>query len=175
VPAWLLAADFGFYWFHRAQHHFSWLWAIHEIHHADEHVHVATAHRAHWLEPVAQALVIGAPLAYLLAPTPVVAWTIGLWSTAMALMVHLDVPISLGRWNWLIATPLSHRLHHALAREHHDKNFAGQWPIWDLLFGTYVRPPRETFATGLDSGVQFARVWDVSVHPFRRWRAMMRR
>ena len=33
-----------------------------------------------------------------------------------------------------------HRIHHSIAPEHIDKNFAAATPIWDVLFGTAVGP-----------------------------------
>jgi sterol desaturase/sphingolipid hydroxylase (fatty acid hydroxylase superfamily) len=40
----------------------------------------------------------------------------------------------------VIATPVFHRWHHSRQAEAMDKNFAGLFPIWDILFGTYYMP-----------------------------------
>jgi sterol desaturase/sphingolipid hydroxylase (fatty acid hydroxylase superfamily) len=41
----------------------------------------------------------------------------------------------------VIASPRPrHRWHHTGEAEARDKNFAGQLPLWDILFGTYYMP-----------------------------------
>lgn len=172
----VLANDFGFYWTHRLQHRSAWLWAQHELHHSDEHMHVATAYRHHWLEFVVQGTVIAAPFAYLVrAPVAVmVAWAVV--NPALTLFIHMDAPIRLRRWAWLMVTPQMHRIHHSRAREHRDKNFAGVFPIWDVLFGTYYAPqPDEYPATGVDAVVTPLTLPRAVVWPFLRWSAMLTR
>jgi sterol desaturase/sphingolipid hydroxylase (fatty acid hydroxylase superfamily) len=41
----LLAVDFLYYWYHRAQHSLTFLWAIHELHHADAELNITTSYR----------------------------------------------------------------------------------------------------------------------------------
>jgi sterol desaturase/sphingolipid hydroxylase (fatty acid hydroxylase superfamily) len=41
---------------------------------------------------------------------------------------------------YVISSPAFHRWHHTSASEGQDKNFAGFFPIWDLLFGTFYMP-----------------------------------
>lgn len=53
------------------------------------------------------------------------------------LLVHSNVRIPFGPLKWLIASPQFHRWRHANQREAYDKNFAGQLPFLDMLFGTY--------------------------------------
>jgi sterol desaturase/sphingolipid hydroxylase (fatty acid hydroxylase superfamily) len=46
----MLAADLIFYWVHRAQHHFEFLWSMHSFHHSDDDVNVTSSYRHYWLE-----------------------------------------------------------------------------------------------------------------------------
>src|SRR6266699_2413203 len=46
----MLAADLIFYWVHRAQHRYRFLWAMHSFHHSDDDLNVTTAYRHYWLE-----------------------------------------------------------------------------------------------------------------------------
>ncbi|PCK78907.1 sterol desaturase family protein, partial [Rhizobium sophoriradicis] len=41
-------------------------------------------------------------------------------------------------------------IHHSRVREHHDKNFANYFPIWDHLFGTYYEGDAHGAKLGLD-------------------------
>src|SRR5258708_6988360 len=46
----MFAEDLIFYWVHRAQHRYEFLWAMHSFHHSDDEVNVATSHRHYWVE-----------------------------------------------------------------------------------------------------------------------------
>jgi sterol desaturase/sphingolipid hydroxylase (fatty acid hydroxylase superfamily) len=45
-----------------------------------------------------------------------------------------------GPLRYVIATPVFHRWHHSKDREAWDKNFAGLFVFWDILFGTFYMP-----------------------------------
>ena len=68
--------DFFFYWWHRAQHRFRWLWAQHRFHHQDRFVNVTTVHRYHFSEEVFRVFVIVVPMAVLFEfKPPTIAWS----------------------------------------------------------------------------------------------------
>src|SRR5262249_31221026 len=52
----LFVVDFFYYWFHRAQHRFGWLWDQHSLHHSTTTVNVTTAVYHHWTEGALQAI-----------------------------------------------------------------------------------------------------------------------
>jgi sterol desaturase/sphingolipid hydroxylase (fatty acid hydroxylase superfamily) len=60
--------------------------------------------------------------------------------TFYALFVHANVPWGFGPLRYVIVTPLFHRWHHTSEDEGLDKNFAGLFPIYDLVFGTFHMP-----------------------------------
>src|SRR5262249_56446769 len=45
-----LVFDFFYYWFHRSQHAWPWLWQVHRLHHSEHCLNVTTNYRHHWLE-----------------------------------------------------------------------------------------------------------------------------
>ena len=61
-----------------------------------------------------------------------------------SLLLHSNVRIAFGPLRWIIASPRFHHWHHANQPEAIDKNFAGQLPVLDLVFGT-VHFPRAGF------------------------------
>jgi sterol desaturase/sphingolipid hydroxylase (fatty acid hydroxylase superfamily) len=144
--------DFIYYWLHRWQHSSRWLWPMHKLHHEDEHVNVTTAFRFHWMDTMALYTLQVLPAMFL--PRPLV--TIPLLSLVTSVRVtfeHLAVPLHLGPFNRLIATPSSHRIHHSTLPEHFNKNFAAVWPFLDVIFGTYRAPKAGEYPpTGLISG-----------------------
>ncbi len=68
----LLIFDFFYYWWHRSEHRYPGLWAIHKLHHLDPAINVSTNFRHHWLEDVGRIPVITIPMAILfdLSPKP---------------------------------------------------------------------------------------------------------
>ena len=145
-------ADLGFYLAHRVMHAVPWLWNFHAVHHSSEQLDWLAAYRVH---PVDQVLVKGASLVpmFVLGFSDVsigIAAVIYQWQ---ALISHSNVRVGLGPLKWLIATPEFHHWHHANQTEAHDKNFAGQLPLWDVLFGTAHMPGRMPTKYGVDEAM----------------------
>jgi sterol desaturase/sphingolipid hydroxylase (fatty acid hydroxylase superfamily) len=53
--------------------------------------------------------------------------------------VHANLR-TLGPFKYVLATPVFHRWHHTPFEDGGDTNFAGTFPIWDILFGTFRMP-----------------------------------
>ena len=87
--------------------------------------------------------------------------------------IHMNARISLGP---VLASPLSHRIHHSRLEEHVDKDFAAIFPIIDIIFGTWVAPSRRLVPpTGLCIGEEPVRsLADMVVLPFKQWRRLWR-
>jgi sterol desaturase/sphingolipid hydroxylase (fatty acid hydroxylase superfamily) len=132
--------DLAAYWVHRAQHRFSWWWALHSLHHSQRRMTVWTDDRNHILDDFIVTLVL-AVFSQMVGVQPedyvlilVIGRLVESWS-------HANIAISFGRvGEKLLVGPRFHRLHHALASPGepriHDHNFAPVFPVWDILFGT---------------------------------------
>lgn len=169
VPAWalpiaaLLVADFAVYWIHRAFHR-GRLWRVHAVHHSSQPLDWHSALRIHPLERVALTvgtaaflIVLGFPLAALAIAAPI--------ARLIAVLVHLDVDVDLGPLRYVVATPAFHRWHHADGQR---ANFAGLFPVWDLLFGTF-HMPRDARPTRFGAGEPMPEGFLAQLaHPFRR-------
>jgi len=164
-----LVFDFFYYWWHRAQHS-SWLWPLHKLHHAEQSMNVTTGNRHHWLEEPFRVFVVLLPMSLLFSiQPPTIAW---IWTIFMlwGYFVHMNIRLELGVLTPMFAGPQYHRLHHSFAPAHIDKNFAAFFPVWDLVFGTYVAPQKGEFPpTGLSDGENLNSWWLSSVSPFRDW------
>ena len=55
-------------------------------------------------------------------------------------LVHANVRVTYGPLRWVLVSPEFHHWHHSSDPAHHDRNFAGQCPIVDWLFGTLHMP-----------------------------------
>jgi sterol desaturase/sphingolipid hydroxylase (fatty acid hydroxylase superfamily) len=144
LPLWLQAilflvlADFMMYWLHR-MFHGGGFWKYHAIHHSSQDVDWISAARFH---PVNLLLgTIGIDVTLLLAgisPTAIL-W-LGPFNIFHSAFVHANLNWDLGPFRYVIATPVFHRWHHTAQEEGGDTNFAGTFPLWDLLFGTFRMP-----------------------------------
>lgn len=145
--------DFAAYWLHRAQHGFSWWWALHSLHHSQRRMTVWTDDRNHVLDDtlITLALVL---FSQFVGVQPGEYVTILLVGRLIESWSHANVDM---RFGWLgerlLVGPRFHRLHHALAspeeRHIHDHNFAPVFPIWDILFGTAIYDGKNR-PTGVD-------------------------
>jgi sterol desaturase/sphingolipid hydroxylase (fatty acid hydroxylase superfamily) len=174
LPLWLQAvlalvlADFMMYWLHRMFHR-SGLWKYHAIHHSSEDVDWISAARFH---PVNLLLgTIGIDVALLLSGiSPVALVWLGPFNIFHSAFVHANLNWTLGPFRYVLATPMFHRWHHTSRKEGGDTNFAGTFPLWDILFGTFRMPAgRLPDNYGIEDQASFPReLAGQLVHPFRK-------
>lgn len=174
LPAFVLYAltlDFFEYLFHRAQHRFPLLWAMHSLHHSDPAVNASTTSRHYWAEHGIKMVTI-----YLAAG--IIFKVSGVMLEMYALLnlynyfLHTNIRVGFGRWWMIMNSPQYHRIHHSALREHSDCNFVALFPIFDVLFGTYRQPRKGEYPpTGIDSGEQPSGLVEAIFWPVRSlWR-----
>jgi sterol desaturase/sphingolipid hydroxylase (fatty acid hydroxylase superfamily) len=84
------------------------------------------------------------------------------------MLKHSNFKISFGPLRWILASPTYHHWHHANQPEAYDRNFAGQLPLIDLLFGTAIMKEAEgPSAYGVDEPIPEDFVGQLIV-PFRK-------
>lgn len=175
-PAWLqaiellLLADFIGYWTHRLFHGRGWggrLWKIHAVHHSSEDLDWLSSVRVHPLNEAIGAVLRTLPLV-LLGFSPAAVAGLAPLLTLHALLLHANVDWDFGRLRTVVASPVFHRWHHSRDPEAIDRNFAGLFPVWDLIFGTWYMP-RDRMPC--DFGVHEPTpdtLWGQIAYPFRR-------
>jgi len=162
--------DFFYYWFHRSQHAWPWLWQVHRLHHSEHCLNVTTNNRHHWLEEFFRAFFIFLPMNWLISIAPVysvvAAALIRQWSS----FFHANIRVSLGPLTGVFTGPQYHRIHHSIEFRHLGRNYAAFFPVWDWVFGTYWRPAKGEWP---ESGLPETNgVWgfkEVVFSPFVGW------
>jgi len=137
-----VAVDFLYYWWHRLSHTVNVMWAAHITHHQSEDYNLAVALRQSVITS-STSWPFYLPMAFLGVP-PVAMVTMVALSSLYQFWIHTELIGKLGFLEWVINTPASHRVHHAINPQYLDKNFGATFIIWDVLFGTYapeVEPP----------------------------------
>ena len=145
LPLWaqgalyLVATDFALYWIHRRFHR-GFLWKYHAVHHASEDLEWTSASRFH---PVNLALGTGLVdiVALLGGISPEIFVVLGPFNTIMSCLVHANLDWTFGPLRYVFASPVFHRWHHAA--DVCDKNFAGTFALWDVMFGTFHMPAHQ--------------------------------
>lgn len=143
-PVWLqvleilIISDFVDYWSHRTLHRSS-LWRIHAIHHSPEEMSWLSSSRVHPLNDLITRSCQLVPIVGLgfsavaaISAVPVVSFYV--------MFLHANLSWDFGPLRWVFVSPAYHRWHHASDDEALDKNFAGLFPVWDLIFGTAYFP-----------------------------------
>jgi sterol desaturase/sphingolipid hydroxylase (fatty acid hydroxylase superfamily) len=162
----LVVSDFLLYWNHRLFHGGAF-WKYHAIHHAPEELDWISAARFHPVNLVIGT--IGVDVLLLLAGiSPNVMVWLGPFTTFHSAFVHANLNWTLGPLRYVIATPVFHRWHHTAVEEGGNTNFAGTFPLWDLMFGTFRMPEgRLPQAYGVDDTPVPASFGAQLVHPFQ--------
>lgn len=171
VAANLVLIDLLYYFYHRAQHRIPFLWAIHELHHADRELNATSSYRTYWLEAPVQTILVITPTLILfggLGPTH--SYTVLACALFFLIFSHSNLRLSLGPLTPWVIGPQVHRVHHSRLPGHRDQNFAQDFPFIDRLFGTYYAPARDEFPpTGVDELATDATLVTVFIRPFKIW------
>ena len=129
---------FVFYWWHRWRHTINLFWLLfHQLHHSPNRIETITSFYKHPLEIVCNALLIGAVNHILLGLNlESAAWCL-LYASLGEYFYHMNIRTP--HWiGYIFQRPEMHRIHHQ--RSKHFSNFS-DFPIWDMLFGTFKNPP----------------------------------
>ncbi|ARP88528.1 fatty acid hydroxylase [Bordetella genomosp. 9] len=142
LAIYLVIFDLVEYFYHRAQHNFEWMWALHAVHHSQRQMTMWSDNRNHLLDDVLHDVVIvivsqliGVPPAQFVAVVAIL--------QLVESVSHANLRIGFGRLGErLIVSPRFHREHHAIAYEATPtgkvvgSNYAVIFPVWDILFRT---------------------------------------
>ena len=144
LPLWvqallfLIVSDFLLYWTHR-MFHGGGFWKYHAIHHSSEEIEWISAARFHPVNLFLGTVAVDVLLLVAGISPNVMLW-VGPFTIFHSAFVHANLNWTLGPLKYVVATPVFHRWHHTSLEEGGDTNFAGTFPIWDILFGTFRMP-----------------------------------
>jgi sterol desaturase/sphingolipid hydroxylase (fatty acid hydroxylase superfamily) len=181
IPLWqqglivIVLGDFMGYWTHRLNHTITQLWMFHAIHHSAETVDWLTAVRIHPVNDIFSKGIQALPIILLgFSPIAVELYTPIL--SAYIALIHANVSWNYGPFRYAIASPAFHRWHHEMDKKAWGKNYAGLFPIYDVIFGTFYLPlnqqPKEFGIYGEKITENFI---DQMLYPFRNWKFPKRR
>lgn len=161
-------SDFFYYWMHRAQHTFGWMWRFHKVHHSIQEMS-ATCSYHHVAEDLFQYVAVTLPLTFLLGvATGPVPWLMIVVLNTQSYFIHSSARFNVGPLRYLLMDNRLHRIHHSRETRHINHNFATRTPLWDVLFGTAYFPKAEEWpAVGLTDTEEPKTLRDYLLMPFR--------
>lgn len=136
----MIVADLSAYIAHRLFHTVPFLWRFHEIHHSAEAMDWLAGSRLHIVDIVLTRAFAFIPL-YVFGFSPTAIGAYLTWTSFQAVFIHSNVRFRFGPLRLLLATPQFHHWHHSATL--HDRNFAVNLPVIDMIFGTYHLPDDE--------------------------------
>jgi sterol desaturase/sphingolipid hydroxylase (fatty acid hydroxylase superfamily) len=173
LPLWvqavmfLVISDFLLYWIHRAFHRGA-LWKYHAVHHSSEDLDWISAARFHPVNLFLGSIAVDVGL-LLAGISPNVMLWVGPFNIASSAFVHANLKWTLGPFKYVMASPVFHRWHHTALERGGNKNFAGTFPLWDLLFGTFYMPANQLpDSYGIDDKNFPASFGSQILYPFQR-------
>ena len=170
-----LLLDVSFYYWHRANHAWRFLWRFHNAHHVDPDLDVSTAYRFHFLEigfsagfRVVQIGLIGGE------PWVFIAYELVFQLNTLFQHSNVRLPIAVEGWlSLVLVTPRMHGIHHSQIREENNSNWSSVLSCWDRLHGSLcLNIPQAQVEIGIPGYLlpEDNRVINVLVMPFRRQR-----
>jgi len=142
----LLVGELFSYWTHRLSHSWSFLWRFHAVHHSSEEVDWLAAHRQHPFDTILFLVAANIPAVALGFSGPLVAF-VAVFHRTLVTFTHANVYLELRSLRCVIVTPRYHHHHHD--RDAKPSNFAGLFPIFDMMFGTFHWPDRMPSSYGV--------------------------
>src|SRR5436305_3598667 len=144
------------------------MWHNHAVHHAVEELDWLAAVHQHPLDVV-----------FMKAGSLFPLFALGFSSEAIgsyilvyywqAYLVHANVRLNYGPLRYILVSPEFHHWHHSSEMEARDKNFAGMFSFYDLLFGSVYLPKGQKPKTfGVDRAMPSGYL-ALLAHPFFEW------
>ena len=136
IIAHVVLSFFTFSW-HWLCHKSDFLWRMfHQIHHAPRRMNVYVANWFHPLDMMMYGMLYVLVTLFLLGLNPVAASIVGVYLVFGGFFQHWTIRTP--HWvGYIIQRPESHYLHHQ--RHSHQYNYS-DFPLWDIIFGTFRNP-----------------------------------
>jgi sterol desaturase/sphingolipid hydroxylase (fatty acid hydroxylase superfamily) len=135
----LVIGDLAGYWLHRAQHEVGFLWRFHKIHHSVRTMDWLAGARSHPGGIISTVAIAIVP-AYLVGFDTAVLGAFGAIQGLWAVLYHANVRWRMRPLDGVVATPEFHHWHHSREAAAINRNYAGLFPAWDIMFGSYYMP-----------------------------------
>lgn len=159
-----LASELVWYWIHRSEHRFAWLWRLsgHGVHHSFKRLNAINFNANHPLE--AAVILIPMTLLGLGFGAGEELGAASLLVVVNASVVHANLKLNARGIGWIFTTNRFHLRHHSMIFEESNTNYGCAAIVWDRVFGTFAD------GTTLEAGIgpKEPRLWEKLLLPIRQ-------
>ncbi len=148
----VILTDLVMYWWHRVNHLIPVLWRFHRFHHTDQKMNSTTTLRFHPVEQVLSSMMKLA-LFPLLGFTTTGVLVYGFLFFPVILVHHSNIKVSEKIdffYRKAFISPLMHRIHHSRIKKETDSNYGSVFPVWDIIFSSYIKKPSDEIHFGIE-------------------------
>lgn len=146
-----------FYHWHKARHNVYFLWILfHQFHHSPSRIETITSFYKHPLEIIIDSQIMAILLYSVLGLTSESSIWLSIFSGTGEFIYHMNIktPKIIG---YFFQRPESHRCHHRHMRRLHCPNYS-DFPLWDILGGTFENPEHMDDRTGFTPEIETKRI-----------------
>ena len=158
------ASEFIWYWIHRAEHRWQWVWRAsgHGAHHAFKNLATLNGGANHPLEILLVLTVPAAIVESLFGAGAAIGGSVLLVLT-LALLAHSNIELNTKGIGLLFTVNRYHIHHHSMVFDESNTNYGCAAIVWDRLFGTF--DDGDTQETG--TGPSQPSLWHIFLMPWR--------
>lgn len=143
----LLVVDLITYFTHRLMH--KYVWGLHSVHHNSSELNWHSSYRSHPLNHTIAAIVLTTTFSLIIA-SPYLGITM-IAVSAYTNFIHSSHAFSYGKLDKFFVSPLIHHWHHSKSDKGKDKNFAGVFSFYDVIFGTFYKENKKPDEYGVEA------------------------
>lgn len=146
-----------FYHWHKARHEIYSMWILfHQFHHSPSRIEAITSFYKHPLEIIVDSQIMAILLYSVLGLNNSASIWLSIFSGVGEYVYHMNIKTP--QWmGWFFQRPESHRCHHRRNKRIHCPNYS-DFPIWDILGGTYENPKEMNEPTGFHDAAEVRRL-----------------
>lgn len=146
-----------FYWWHRARHEIYILWILtHQFHHSPTRIETITSFYKHPLEIVLDSQIMAILLYAILGLSSESSIWLSIFSAYGEFFYHMNIKTP--QWiGYIFQRPESHRCHHLRNKRDTCPNYS-DFPLWDILGGTFHNPKEMNDPTGFSPNKEIQRL-----------------
>jgi sterol desaturase/sphingolipid hydroxylase (fatty acid hydroxylase superfamily) len=132
------ASEFIWYWMHRAEHRWTWVWRLsgHGVHHSFKKLNALNFGLNHPIEYFF--IVLPSILVELIFGVGVAAAGASVLTVIQTSIVHSNINLNSRGIGWLFTTNRYHICHHSVDLDESNTNYGCSAIIWDRIFGTFL-------------------------------------
>lgn len=164
----LIVIDFKQYWIHRGQHHFTKWWDFHTVHHTTNYPGITAAAPSNLVEWFFLQKFSNYLIALMLGVSLESFFLYTIFGVISGIFSHADINLDQKRFYWLnyiINNPNYHSHHHSKLNT--VKNYSDLFPLWDILFNTFGKPPIvKVWQSTSDHNVRKKNILNQQLYPF---------